>query len=167
MAAMAPDSNNGNIVEKKPSSDLKAASGEVDRKDPKVGGDELALGIKDMIESTREEATQGKDPAQNHSPISLPKPARNTASDSNSSPADEAEVSSKLWSLKHAFWVGASGCVVRLNNSHDSTVVLTPSGITKLADLGLLPEITEEEISSRSKSDAFAKIIVVIQAMLV
>ncbi|MCJ1329161.1 hypothetical protein MMC10_005839 [Thelotrema lepadinum] len=94
-------------------------------------------------------------------------PRMETPLDCNPSPSDELEADPELWTLTHAFWVTANGFAVRLNKSNDGSgiVVLTSYGVVKLAELGLLPNLSAEEIGSRSKADEISKIIVTAQVL--
>ena len=88
-----------------------------------------------------------------------------TPEDRSRSPSASSQGAAELWTLKHAFWVTANGFAVRLNESDNGTVVLTSCGVIKLAELGILPKTSIEEIESRSKADEISKILVTAQAL--
>lgn len=69
----------------------------------------------------------------------------------------------QVWTLTQAFWIVQSGLAVKSADSTQDCVVVTPEGALRLAELQLLPYISEDEIASRSKSDAISKMIVIAQ----
>ena len=78
------------------------------------------------------------------------------------------------WTLVHSFYAGMGGFVFDLNAASTSKLqtsrlvserlTLTPRGIALLAEGGLLPTISREEIADKSKADNLAKTLVCLQA---
>ena len=78
------------------------------------------------------------------------------------------------WSMMHGFYAGMGGfvfdidpafaSVLRPSNSQRQRLTLTPRAIALLADCGLIPDISKEEIDDKSKANVLAKLLVCLQA---
>lgn len=79
------------------------------------------------------------------------------------------------WTMVHGFYAGMGGFVIDLDDddiSKDNLVpghtprrlTLTPRGVLLLAQCGLLPRLTKDEIKDKSKADSIAKTLVLLQA---
>lgn len=83
--------------------------------------------------------------------------------------------SAKDWSIVHSFYTGMGGFVFDLDEceiDRDMPYIpelrrlhVTPRGVRLLAQCGLLPEISKDEIEDKSKSDGSAKMICCIQVI--
>jgi hypothetical protein len=77
--------------------------------------------------------------------------------------------------MTYGFFAGMGGFVIHLNQDDDdqlprfvprhTQLTLTPRGIRLLAECGLLPEIDEEEIMDRSKTDGLGKALACLQGL--
>ena len=77
--------------------------------------------------------------------------------------------------MTHGFFAGMGGFVIDLNDDDDdqlprfvprhTQLTLTPRGIRLLAECGLLPDIDEEEILDRSKTDGLGKALACLQGV--
>jgi hypothetical protein len=78
------------------------------------------------------------------------------------------------WTMTHGFYAGMGGFTIEFDNSiipecasfipSRRRLTLTPRGIVLLARCGLLPDISKEEITDKSKADSIAKSIACLQA---
>lgn len=70
------------------------------------------------------------------------------------------------WNLKQAFFAVSGGIAVDSSDFWTTkTLTFTPSGVRELAQLDVLPEISETDVEDRSKADALAKILTILQAV--
>ncbi|KAK8241930.1 hypothetical protein HDK77DRAFT_427736 [Phyllosticta capitalensis] len=69
------------------------------------------------------------------------------------------------WTLQQSFFAVCGGLAVDTSSFwHTPLTTLTPRGLLALAHAGLLPNITNEQVSEKSKANAAAKVLVCIQA---
>jgi len=70
------------------------------------------------------------------------------------------------WTTTQSLFVISGGVAVDSTSFwHKPRLTLTPEGILRLAQVGLLPKISKEDVEDRSKADAFAKIVACTQAI--
>ncbi|KAK8189257.1 uncharacterized protein BKA78DRAFT_319062 [Phyllosticta capitalensis] len=69
------------------------------------------------------------------------------------------------WTLQQAFFAVSGGLTVDTSSFwHVPQMTLTPRGLMQLTRAGLLPHVTNEEVTEKSKANTAAKIMVCIQA---
>lgn len=68
-----------------------------------------------------------------------------------------------LWTMEQAFLVVCGGLVIGDERDEYDREVFTSKAVVQLAKVGLLPEISRDDVSERSKGDAVAKLIVCTQ----
>lgn len=78
------------------------------------------------------------------------------------------------WTMTHGFYAGMGGYVIDLDSTgiesgptfipQASRLTLTPRGVHLLAECGLLPEVSKEEIEDKSKTDGIGKFLSCLQA---
>ncbi|KAI9778086.1 MAG: hypothetical protein M1839_008390 [Geoglossum umbratile] len=69
------------------------------------------------------------------------------------------------WTIRQAYFVVAGGLVVDSGSFWETPyLTLTPAGVVELARLGYLPEVAEEVVEDKSKTDSLGKILVFFQA---
>ncbi|KAK8209678.1 hypothetical protein IWZ01DRAFT_551630 [Phyllosticta capitalensis] len=69
------------------------------------------------------------------------------------------------WTLQQSFFAVCGGLAVDTSSFwHTPLTTLTPRGLLALAHVGLLPNITNDQVSEKSKANTAAKVLVCIQA---
>ena len=69
------------------------------------------------------------------------------------------------WTTTQAFYAVIGGFAVKSTSFWKKPyITLTPAGIMELAKMGLLPQLSKEEIEDKSKADTIAKALICIQA---
>lgn len=70
------------------------------------------------------------------------------------------------WTTTQAFYAVIGGFAVKSASFWKKPyITLTPAGILELAKMGLLPQLSKEEIEDKSKADTIAKALICIQAL--
>lgn len=98
-----------------------------------------------------------------------------TIGSSKNAPQTKSKPPSRQWpqipglqirvGLTYGFYVAMGGFAVDVSDMHDrfSQLTLTPTGVLKLAKLGLIEEMSDNEILDKSKADWLAKGLVILQ----
>ncbi|KAK8154420.1 hypothetical protein BKA80DRAFT_31849 [Phyllosticta citrichinensis] len=78
---------------------------------------------------------------------------------------DKASPLFTSWTLQQAFFAVCGGLAVSTGSFwHSPTMTLTPRGVLELTRAGLLPSVTDDEVTEKSKANTAAKVMVCIQA---
>ena len=112
----------------------------------------------------------GKDPRPDPSNKSAP-----LSSNINSRHSSRQDTMTQIeWTITHGFYAGMGGFVFDVSheeapylpasNGRRTRLTLTPIAIIRLAESGIIPQISEDEIKDKSKSDGVAKALACLQA---
>ena len=78
---------------------------------------------------------------------------------------DQVHATGNRWTATHGFYAVMGGFAVDTSSFwKKEQTTFTPAGIVKLAELGLLPAMSEKDIQDKSKANSFAKVLVCWQA---